>query len=207
MKNLIATLLLCLISMGAPAKTVTIGIDLSGSNPLLSHKNFAHMASQYITVELGKLKNGDIVRVKTFGARADAVNLLNHSFKISSRVKPKKIAHIITQYLQSLPEQKDLSQSATNLIAWLEFTSGFDCTENSTILVITDGLESSSYVDGLSLLKGKKGLPEADVDLKGCAITFYGLGAGWPAHSVKFVRNEWRQWSEKAGASFTAIIP
>lgn len=193
--------------MGAHAKTITIGIDLSGSNPLLSHKNFATMASQYVTVELSTLKNGDIVRVQTLGARADALNLLNHSFKISRRIKPKKVANIIAQYLQSLPAQKDLSQSSTNLIAWLEFTSGFNCADNSHILVMTDGLESSSYVDGLSLLEGKKGLPEADVDLKGCALTFYGLGAGWPAQSVKFIRNEWRQWSEKAGASFTAIIP
>ena len=207
MKHLIATLLLCLTSICAQAKTMTIGIDLSGSNPLLSHKNFATMASQYVTAKLSKLKNGDIVRVKTFGARADAANLLNRSYKISRRVKPKKIAGIIAQYLQSLPEQKDLSQSATNLIAWLEFTSDFNCADKSTILAITDGLESSSYVDGSALLTGKKGLPEADVDLKGCAIIFYGLGAGWPAQSVKFVRNEWRQWSEKAGASFTAIIP
>lgn len=206
MKRFIATVL-CLIAFSVQAITMTIGIDLSASNPLLSHPNFAYTASQYVATELGKLKNGDIVRVKTLGARTDAVNLLDHQFKISRRVNPKKVAALIAQFLQSLPEQKDLSQASTNLIAWLEFTSGFHCDEHSLILVITDGLEASPYVDGKSMLEGKQWLPVPDVDLTGCAITFYGLGAGWPATSVKFIRNEWRQWSEKAGASFTAIIP
>ncbi len=207
MKHFITIILLCLIAMSAQAKTITIGIDLSASNPLLSHQNFAYMASGYVTDALSTLKNGDIVRIKTLGARADSANLLNSRFKISRRLKPNKVAAMIAQYLQSLPAQQDRAQSNTNLIAWLEFTSDFNCAENSAILVITDGLESSSYVSGSALLEGKQGLPEADVDLKGCALTFYGLGAGWPAPSVKIIRNEWRQWSEKAGASFTAIIP
>lgn len=132
-----------------------------------------------MTSEINKLKDGDIVRVQTFGSRKDAFNLLNPNFEISRRLKPNKVAGIVAQYIQSLPEQKDVSQSSTNLVAWLEFTSGFNCAANSHILVITDGLESSSYVDGNLLLQGKKSLPKPDIDLKGCSLTFYGLGAGW----------------------------
>jgi hypothetical protein len=207
MKKLLTCILfICAVST-ADAKTLTIGIDLSASNPLLSHKNFAHIASQHVTSEINKLKDGDIVRVKTFGSRKDALNLLNHSFEISRRMKSNKVAGIVANYIQSLPEQKEVSQNSTNLVAWLEFTSGFNCAANSQILVITDGLESSSYVDGNLLLQGKKSLPKPDIDLKGCGLTLYGLGAGWIPQQVKIVRKEWKHWAEQAGASFTAIIP
>jgi len=207
MRKIFTTLLLVFAASTAQAKTLTIGIDLSASNPLLSHKNFAHIASQYVTSEITKLKDGDIVNVKTFGSRKDALNLLNHSFQISRKLKSEKIAGIVAQYIQSLPEQKEVSQNSTNLVAWLEFTSGFNCADNSQILVITDALESSSYVDGNLLLQGKKSLPKPDVDLKGCGLTLYGLGAGWMPQQVKIVRKEWERWSEQAGAAFTAIIP
>ncbi len=73
--------------------------------------------------------------------------------------------------------------------------------------MVTDGIESSSYVDGNQLLQGKKGLPKPDVDLNGCSLTFYGLGAGLPPQAVRIIRNEWVHWAEQAGATFTAIIP
>lgn len=207
MKKILTMIPLVCAAAIADAKTLTIGIDLSASNPLLSHKNFAHVASQHVSSEINKLKDGDVVHVKTFGSRKDALNLLNPTFEISRRLKPNKVASIVAQYIQSLPEQKEASQSSTNLVAWLEFTSEFNCAENSQILVITDGLESSSYVDGNQLLQAKKSLPKAEVNLKGCALTFYGLGAGWMPQQVKFVRKEWERWAEQAGASFTAIIP
>jgi hypothetical protein len=207
MKKTLSTLLGGLISFSASATTLTIGIDLSGSNPLLSHENFAYMASQYASDEINKLKNGDVVVVKTFGGREDVHNILTGSYTISRRLKSEKIASAVAGYLQSLPSQTEKSQSSTNLLAWLEFGSGFNCNENSHILLITDALESSSTLDGNSFLQGKKGLPKPDVDLTGCHITFWGLGAGFPPASVKFIRNEWRSWSDQAGASFSAIIP
>ena len=56
MRKIFTTLLLVFAASTAQAKTLTIGIDLSASNPLLSHKNFAHIASQYVTSEITKLK-------------------------------------------------------------------------------------------------------------------------------------------------------
>jgi hypothetical protein len=207
MKQTITALILTCAAMTAQAKTLTIGIDLSGSNPLLAHQNFAYIASQHVTAEINKLNNGDTVHVKTFGSRAVAENLLNPTFQISRKVKPGKVAGIVAQYIQSLPEKVDAAQSSTNLVAWLEFTSGFNCSGAGHVLVITDGIESSSYVDGNQLLQGKKGLPKPDVDLKGCSLTFYGLGAGSPPQAVRNIRNEWMRWAEQAGAIFTAIIP
>ena len=207
MKTIIAIFALWSFTIAAIAKTLTLGIDLSGSNFLLIHANFAQAASQYVSAEIGKLKNGDTVVIKTFGATDDALNLLSHTFTIGRRMKPKRVAKAVAQYLQSLPSQTELAQSSTNLIAWLEFTDGFNCADKSQILVITDGLESSSYVEARDLLEGKKGLPKADVDLTGCFLTFYGLGVGWPPQSKKIVRREWRNWSKQAGATFTAITP
>ncbi|CAA0107144.1 Uncharacterised protein [Halioglobus japonicus] len=206
-KTVAVTLLGALLSLGANAKTLTIGIDLSGSNPLLRHENFAYMAAQYASHEINTLNNGDVVTVKTFGGREDVSNILSGSYTLSRRMKAKKIADEVAGFLQSLPAQTEQSQSSTNLLAWLEFGSGFDCNDDSRILVITDALESSSMLDGTSFLQGKQGLPKPDVDLTGCHITFWGLGAGFPHASVKFIRNEWRTWSETAGASFEAIIP
>lgn len=57
------------------------------------------------------------------------------------------------------------------------------------------------------LVSGKKKLPKADVDLKECELTFYGLGSGLEPNYVKNVRNAWTAFAETAGARFTAIIP
>jgi len=134
------------------------------------------------------------------------MNLINHSLKISRTNKADKVGKIVEQQIRSLPKQKNVEQSATNLIGWLEFTNGFACDQSSEILVITDGIESSAYISGKDFVSGKKGLPKADVDLEGCSLTFYGLGAGWPPRQVKTIRNAWRNWASEAGATFKAII-
>ena len=90
MKKSLIILLLSFTTFTSQAKTLTIGVDLSGSNPLLSHGNFAYMASQYVTTEINKLQNGDIVQVKTFGSPDDASNVLMPTFEISRRLKTKK---------------------------------------------------------------------------------------------------------------------
>ncbi len=207
MKKILVTALACLMAGTASAKTLTIGIDLSGSNLLLSHANFAHGAATHVQAAINALKPGDVVQLKTFGARHSALNLRQHRVTISRHNRAAKVAGQVAQFIRTLPEQTKTGQSSTNLIAWLEFTSDFDCHQDGQVLVITDGLESSSYVDGKDLLSGKKALPAPDVNLKGCALTFYGLGAGWPPKEVKRVRKAWQAWADQAGAAFTAIIP
>lgn len=205
-KPIHSIILLCVMSINGHAKTLTIAIDLSGSNPLLQHKNFAYEAAKYMSKQITQLKTGDIVSLQTFGARGDASNLINHRFTVARRLRANAIATKIAGFIQSLPNRTDLAQSSTNLIAWLEFTDGFDCKSQGQIIVITDGLESSEYVDARKFLDGKAKFPKADVDLKGCELTFYGLGAGLPANYVKIIRNAWRKWVATSGASFTAVI-
>ncbi len=206
MKLINSIILLLALSINGHAKTLTIAIDLSGSNPLLQHKNFAYVAAKYMSEQIATLKTRDIVSLQTFGSRGDASNLINYKFTVSRRLRANAIATKIAKFIQSLPNQKELAQSSTNLIAWLEFNDSLDCANQGQVVVITDGLESSEYVDAKSFLEGKSKFPKADVDLKGCEITFYGLGAGLPARYVKTIRNAWKKWVAESGASFTAVI-
>jgi len=45
------------LSVNANAKVLTIGIDLSGSNPLLSHENFSYSVARYAGDEIKHLKS------------------------------------------------------------------------------------------------------------------------------------------------------
>lgn len=207
MKTTLVTALTMAMALDASAKTLTIGIDLSGSNPLLVHENFAYSASNYVSGEIAKLKSGDSIQVKTFGARNDAMNLINQRITINHKNRPEKVAQIVGQLVRALPERANIEQSSTNLVSWLEFSDGFACDQSSEILVITDGIESSSYVGGQDFIEGKKGLPVPDVNLKGCTMTFYGLGAGLQPQYVKTIRKAWMKWSDNAGVIFKAVIP
>ncbi len=191
----------------AAAKTLTIGVDGSQSNKVIAHENFAVRAAQYLRREITQLKTGDRVRLLTFGARGNVQNLIYREVVLSRRNRAEDVAKQVVSLVESLPESATQGQqSATNLIAWLEFTGDFGCGDEGRIVVLTDGLESSTLISGQELASGKP-LPEPDVNLGGCHITFYGLGAGWQPHTVKTVRKAWETWSDQAGATFEAIIP
>ena len=207
MKKILLLTSLLAMSTTAQARTLTIGIDLSGSNPLLMHENFAHEAAKHVSSRILTLQEGDTVNVRSFGARDDASNLLNHSFEIGRRMRPKKLAKIISHYIGSIPQQDNISQLSTNLIAWLEFTSGFECGDQGEIIVITDGIESSTLIDGDRLVAGRAHLPAPEGDLKGCTVSYFGLGAGLQPQAIRILRKEWQGWFEKSEADFTAIIP
>lgn len=189
------------------AKTLSIGIDLSGSNPLLMDANFADGAARYIYEQIDTLEMGDQVQILTLGARDSSQNLRAQRVTISRKNRPKKVAQQVRQFVEGLPRAKELSQSSTNLIAWLEFTDGFNCDASGEIIILTDGIEYSSLVNGQHFVEGKIELPKPEVDLNGCSLTFYGLGVGFPIQSVRHIRSSWKDWSNTAGADFKAVIP
>lgn len=194
-------------SLCVNARTLTIGIDLSASNPLLSSETFAHEAAKHATQAILALKDGDVVRVRTFGARSDARNVLDSAVTLGRRMRARKVADALGAYLRALPRNGEKGQSSTNLLAWLEFGSGYRCEDGGEILVITDGVETSTLVSGRALLLGKASLPPPKIALAGCTLTFYGLGTGLPAQQVMILRDQWTHWAERAGARFTPIIP
>ncbi|MGE4069857.1 MAG: hypothetical protein AB7E72_01625 [Lysobacterales bacterium] len=207
-KTLIHALILAALLpafLEADAKTVHVAIDLSGSNALIGDRNFAYAASQYVAQEITPLRDGDVVRVQTLGARNNPQNLLDATYKISHKIKPAAVAKAITQFIRSLPERPNLAQGATNLLAWIEFHPPF--AEGDVILLLSDGIESSELVNGQALAEGKTGLPAPEIDLKGRRLIVYGLGAGLPAPNVRHLRKAWQVWSDQAGAEFLAVIP
>ena len=165
------------------------------------------MASKFVAEKIAPLKSGDKVRVQTFGARNDPANMLDQTYEISHRVRPEAVAAITTQFIRSLPKRKGISQGATEILGWLELHSNFDCEQGGQILILTDGLESSSAVQAQKFAEGKMALPKPDVSLSGCSLTFFGLGAGLPTHMAKNIRSGWETWAKKAGADFRAVIP
>lgn len=203
--KLLPTILLSMMAVTAEARTLTLGIDLSGSNPVFKEE-FARVAGTYAGSRVAALSLGDVVSVRSFGAR-DLSNLRSSNVSITRKNRPDQVARQVAQFIAGIPSAGVTPQPSTNLVAFLEF-GDFDCARGGEILLITDGLESSSYADADALMKGKAKLPEPQPDfLKGCTVTFYGLGVRQPAQAVKIVREAWRDWFEKAGATFTAVIP
>lgn len=210
MKTLIKPLLHAVLlsaSMDASARTLHLAIDVSGSNPLLAHENYAYAASQYVAGEIGRLKAGDRVRIQTFGARDNPLNILDANYEIGRRVRPDAVATVVSEFIRDLPKRQDLSQGATNILAWIEFHPSFDCAQGDQILLLSDGIESSSTVSAQALVEGKAALPVPEVQLDGCTLTFYGLGAGLPPAMVRHIRKAWQDWAEQSGAAFQAVIP
>ena len=205
--RIVAAIAATLFANPLAAKTLNIGLDMSGSNPLVRHEHFAASAGDFLSERINALSDGDVVVIKTFGAREDADNLRSYRYVISRRQSAKKVAAAVSQYLGSFPAKGFAGQPATNLLSWLEFTSGFDCANAGEIIAVTDGVESSEAVDGHQLLSGGAALPDPEIDLSGCQITFWGIGAGLSHSSIRSVRKAWSQWVTDAGAVFTPITP
>jgi hypothetical protein len=194
-----------ILSPTASAATLTVGIDLSGSSPVFN-EHFARPASARVGSRVAALNLGDRVNVRTFGAR-DLSNMRQGTMVITRAARPQEVARQAAALVTKMPSSGIEPQGSTNVIAFLEF-SDFDCANGGEILLITDGIEASSYADPDALLKGKAKLPSPEPNfLKGCTVTFYGLGAGQSAPAAKYLRDAWRAWFEAAGASFTAVMP
>lgn len=201
------TAMFAILPFTASAANLYLAIDLSGSNPLLSHENYAYVASDYVAEKIRQLKSGDKVEVQGFGARGEPANMLNQTYEISRRVRPEAVAAATTQFIRSLPSRKGISQGATEILGWIELHSDFGCPQGSHILILTDGVESSATMQAQKLAEGKAVLPEPDVSLSGCSLTFYGVGAGLPTHMAKNIRAAWQTWAQNAGANFHAVVP
>lgn len=89
----------------ASAKTLTIGIDLSGSNPLLAEKNFAVGAADYAAQQILELKSGDAVVISSFGARDSAANLRQERYVLSRKLRARELADAAKHYILSIPQQ------------------------------------------------------------------------------------------------------
>tara|TARA_R110002073_G_scaffold118562_1_gene257720 strand:- start:853 stop:1497 length:645 start_codon:yes stop_codon:yes gene_type:complete len=191
----------------ADAKTLTIALDKSGSNPLLVDPHFAASAADYASELIMPLEEGDVVRLVSFGARDRADNMLNKIIKLKRSLRAGKVADAVKSYINGLPQGEPVAQSSTNIVSFLELDGNFDCKSGSTVLLLTDGVEASEYVSPQGFVEGKSHLPKPDpeLSLKGCTVIFYGLGAGTEGSAAKFMRNEWSAYVGATGGEFTAV--
>lgn len=207
--KLIAAAVSLALATNASAKTLTIGIDASASNPLVVSEAAAKAAAEYARTEIAKLDLGDFVRVRTFGDRNGAHP--SQTIRITRGNRADKVGATVARYIATMPAKKLEGQASTNIVAFLEFGQ-FDCQAGAAqTLLLTDGIESSAYADGREFLNGKALPAPEPALLKGCDVTMFGFGqnstAEVPPQIVKTMRASWTDWMKAAGASsFTVVI-
>ena len=197
-------------TLPAQAKTLSIVIDQSVSNPLVLDKAYAKMVARYAQAQISTLQLGDWLHIRHFGDRS-AAHFLSEKIRITRGMRADKAAAMVAGFIASLPSKQLQGQRQTNIIAVLEFGQ-FDCDKKSRVLLLTDGIESSALMNERDLLSGNKPLPPPDEKfLSGCEVTMMGVGqsidGSLTPQAVKHLRAAWTAWMKQAGASpFTVII-
>ncbi|MEP0174145.1 MAG: hypothetical protein ABJH28_05160 [Paraglaciecola sp.] len=199
-----AACILASLSTSVHAKHVTIVPDVSGSNPLLTNEHINAQASAYVELRMRKVDAGDVVTLRFMGSLSNPKALQKHEYTISYQNKAM-VKQFMSQVVLAMPAHTK-PQNSTNLIAFLG-RYDFGCADGGEIIILTDGIEASEYVDGKALLSGKASLPKpsASTRLKGCTIIFYGIGAGRSDAEFQRLRIQWQQYFDSAGATFKAI--
>jgi hypothetical protein len=198
-----ASLLFSTLSHAEQPKEITILFDASGSNPLLTDKRFNKTAAQYMDKALADIKPKDTLILQSFGSYREADNLVKHTI-IIKRHRETSARSFVKDTIRDLPK-KAKAQSSTNIIGWFSRNQP-DCSAGNKIIFLTDGIEASEYVPNPSdLLNGKATLPKPHdfIKLKGCDITFYGLGVGKSDKQLNHLRRQWHAYFKAAGAQFT----
>lgn len=185
------------------AKNLTIALDLSGSNPLLVDKHFNRRAAEYVVQQMDGLKQGDSVEVKFIGSLS-ATHNFQRIKKTVKRHNLKKLKVVISNVIKTLSKQAQ-AQGSTNLLAFWG-RNRFDCQSGDSVIVLTDAIESSEYIESNALLSGKAKLPKPNefVQLQGCSIQYFGIGVGRSDQEMLTLRRQWKAYFESAGAAFKA---
>lgn len=198
----------CLLSAAtfhnAQAKEMIILLDASLSNPMLSDKAFNRRAGDYVIEQIKGLKRGDDITLQSFGSLQEADNFYQRRAKLT-RHNHKKVARQLLKYIRALPQEFE-PQGSTNLIAWFN-RNPQRCEDVHKIIVLTDAIEASEWADSNKLLSGEADLPKPSefVNIKGCHITFFGIGAGRLDKETMNLRRAWAQYFNRANAKFEAL--
>jgi predicted GNAT family acetyltransferase len=201
----VSVLLSTLSNAATEPKEIRILLDVSGSNPLLTDKRFNEAAARYMDKALADIKPKDTVILQSFGSHGAADNLVEKTI-IIKRHRETSARNFVKNKIRNLPKQVK-AQGSTNIIGWFSRHRP-DCSRGNRLLFITDGIEASEYMPKPDdLLNGKAQLPKPHefINLKGCDITFYGLGAGRTDKQLNNLRRQWRAYFKAAGAHFTGI--
>ena len=190
-----------------PPRTIVIGIDLSGSNPLVRDDAFAYKVSQRIQPYIANLAPRSKVILRSFGAYNSSANSpLSLDLVIAPKTaRAEAMATLISSVIAGVPQmvrQGRLQvQSSTNIVPFLLNVSRIvDCRAMPThVFLASDGLEDSQVAN---LQRRSATLPPPPgAVFAGCqelAILGVGRGLGSPAETER-LRSEWANWARAAG--------
>jgi hypothetical protein len=91
---LTTALLLMLMINVASAKTLTVVMDLSGSNPLLIDEQFNQRAARYVGTKIAPLEKDDNVFIKTLGSLNNTSNF-KEGHAVITRHNTNKVARSV----------------------------------------------------------------------------------------------------------------
>lgn len=198
------------------AAVTTIAADVSGSTAFINAPDYRNAAVAQVGTMVAKQKLGDAFRIIAFGSRTTdrAVDLLS----VSSGYK-RRLPAVRKQIEAALRELFETSHKAggdgtTNLLYTLENAQPV-CTPRSRVVILSDGIEDSDgYSASAALAAGKPVQlpgPATPSYLKGCSITFIGIGVAplakqsgaetLPSAQVDALTTGWREYFEKAGVN------
>ncbi len=192
-------------------KTLHIGVDVSGSNPIVTSKPYAIIIAKRVAKQIMALNIGDSVSFRTFG-HLDLDNLQQYDVRITRRIRAAAVAKRVVVLIISIPDGRVLPQGSTEIISHLEWTE-YNCAAGDILTLATDGIETGSHVPNPDkLLNGEVQLPTPMVEgyLSGCTVTILGIGktatGSWPSVNVKNLIKAWQKYLKAAGAT-SKILP
>lgn len=189
-------------------KTLTIGLDVSASAPILKSQIYADLAAERAAQAVRGLTFGDTVIVQKFGERR-LDNLRAVRIVITPKARPERVSAAIAKLIRDMPGAGTQGQQWTNIARFLT-VGRFGCEAGGEVLLITDGIESSQAVNAKQVLAGRAALPAPDAGmLKGCTVTMFGLGVAADGAlspgQINALRAAWADWMQIAKARFVPV--
>lgn len=203
----------------AAASGVTIiGLDISDSVPLAMSQTIANQVAGTIETHILGLPAGHRIRVLSMGDSGAAKREIDYRQEIGTkaRSKARMVAQDIGGRIRSIPGMvkagKLSQQTSTNIVEFLQSLDTLDChAEPVSIILVTDGVEWSSRVDGRKIIAGTAKIPAPSGRvLDGCNVAMYGVGqqrADWSSDGLyDRLKQQWRSFIEDAGAASVDIF-
>jgi hypothetical protein len=190
-----------------PPRTIVIGVDLSGSNPLVRDDAFAYKVSERLRPVIAGLAPHSRVILRSFGSYNSRANSpLTLDILIAPKTaRAEDMATLISSVIAGVPQMvrqgRLQTQMSTNIVPFLLNVSRIvDCRAMPThVFLASDGLEDSQVAN---LQRRSATLPAPQVaPFPGCEeLVILGIGRGLnsPADTER-LRGEWAFWAQAAG--------
>jgi hypothetical protein len=190
-----------------PPRTIVIGIDLSGSNPLIRDDAFAYKVSRRVEPLIAGLAPRSRVVLRSFGSYNSTANApLTLDVLIAPKTaRAEDMARLISGVIAGVPQMvrqgRLQAQATTNIVPFLlNVSKVVDCRAMPTqVILASDGVEDSQVAD---LTRRRNSLPPpAGAPFPGCEeLAILGIGRGLNSpQDTERLYNEWNNWARAAG--------